>query len=141
MSKSIQFLFSVNELQESAKRVLAHCPNEKMFVFYGEMGAGKTTLITALCEELGVTDGVSSPTYSLVNQYEGGKKPVYHFDLFRIKSLAELLDIGFEEYLDEEAILFIEWPQLAEQFLDSYTEIRLETIDENSRELKLMKIG
>ncbi|MBM3400796.1 MAG: tRNA (adenosine(37)-N6)-threonylcarbamoyltransferase complex ATPase subunit type 1 TsaE [Bacteroidetes bacterium] len=99
------------ELQNAALELLKFAADEKVFLFEGEMGAGKTTLIKFLCFELGVKETVSSPTYSIVNEYAfpGGK--IFHFDFFRIQSQIEALDIGFEEYLSSGDYCFIEWPQ------------------------------
>jgi len=99
------------ELQNAALELLKFAADEKVFLFEGEMGAGKTTLIKFLCFELGVKETVSSPTYSIVNEYafSGGK--IFHFDFFRIQSQIEALDIGFEEYLSSGDYCFIEWPQ------------------------------
>lgn len=99
------------ELQNATLELLKFAADEKVFLFEGEMGAGKTTLIKFLCFELGVKETVSSPTYSIVNEYAfpGGK--IFHFDFFRIQSQIEALDIGFEEYLSSGDYCFIEWPQ------------------------------
>jgi tRNA threonylcarbamoyladenosine biosynthesis protein TsaE len=99
------------ELPEAALALLKFAGDEKVFLFKGEMGAGKTTLIKALCLALGMKETASSPTYSLVNEYifTGGK--IYHFDFFRIKSQKEAFDIGFEEYLSSGEFCFIEWPE------------------------------
>jgi tRNA threonylcarbamoyladenosine biosynthesis protein TsaE len=92
--------------------------NEKVLAFYGEMGAGKTTLIKAICTEFGVTDNISSPTFSIVNEYKGrnGKK-TYHFDFYRIKSQDEAYDLGYEEYFYSGAICLIEWPEKVKDLL------------------------
>lgn len=100
-----------SELPQAAVAILKLVGNEKIFLFQGEMGAGKTTLIKSICHSLGMMEMVSSPTYSIVNEYiyPGGK--IYHFDFFRIKSQSEALDIGFEEYLSSDNYCFIEWPE------------------------------
>lgn len=102
---------SEKELPEAASALLKFAGNEKVFLFEGEMGAGKTTLIKAICRQLGINDNASSPTYSIVNEYAypGGK--IYHFDFFRIRDQSEALDIGFEEYLSSGDYCFIEWPE------------------------------
>lgn len=99
------------ELHQAASELLKFAEKEKVFLFEGDMGAGKTTLIKALCFVLGMKETASSPTYSIVNEYvyPGGK--IYHFDFFRIKSQNEAFDIGFEEYLASGDYCFIEWPQ------------------------------
>jgi tRNA threonylcarbamoyladenosine biosynthesis protein TsaE len=109
-----------DELQEIAKSFLAQFPLPGVFILNGEMGAGKTTFIRTICKELGVLDA-SSPTYSLVNEYHTSEeKRIYHFDLYRIKSLEEALDFGFEEYLDQNAYVFIEWPEKILPLLDQH---------------------
>jgi tRNA threonylcarbamoyladenosine biosynthesis protein TsaE len=88
----------------------------KVFAFYGQMGAGKTTFIKAVCEELGVSDVITSPTFAIVNEYTASV-PVYHFDFYRIKKLEEVYDMGYEDYFYSGALCFIEWPELIEELL------------------------
>jgi len=89
-----------------------------VFLFYGEMGAGKTTLIKEICEKLKVQQEVTSPSFSIVNEYQSKTyQHIFHFDFFRIEKISELYDIGFEEYLIPKALLFVEWPQIAEELL------------------------
>ncbi|MDO5447624.1 MAG: tRNA (adenosine(37)-N6)-threonylcarbamoyltransferase complex ATPase subunit type 1 TsaE [Prevotellaceae bacterium] len=93
-----------------------------LFAFYGSMGAGKTTFIKALCEELGVTDTVTSPTFAIINEYESPTHgSIYHFDFYRIKRLEEVYDMGFEDYFYSGNICFIEWPELIEDILPQDT--------------------
>lgn len=100
------------ELPKAAKQLLQATSGETVYAFRGEMGAGKTTLIKALCAELGVQDEVSSPTFSLVNEYTTHTgETVYHFDFYRIENLEEVYDIGYEEYLYSGHRCFIEWPE------------------------------
>ena len=111
---------SLSELPVAASQLLAACSGKKIFAFLGEMGSGKTTLIGAICAQLGVRDKVTSPTFAIVNEYFG-KEKIFHFDLFRLKSLDEALDIGIEEYLSGEACCFIEWPQVIGPLLPEET--------------------
>jgi len=104
---------SVEETERVAKEIIEFAHPQKKFAFYGEMGAGKTTLIKAMCLALGIEEPTSSPTFAIVNEYQG-KQKIYHFDLFRLKNRQELLDIGFEEYLSGDHYIFIEWPAIAE---------------------------
>ncbi len=105
-------------LPEAAYALLKCFPSQKIFVFYGEMGAGKTTFIKELCEALGTTEALSSPTYALVNEYKVDALSIYHMDLYRLNSLDEAYEMGIEEYLaNEHAYCFIEWPQLIETLL------------------------
>lgn len=90
-----------------------------VFAFYGKMGAGKTTFIKAVCEELGVSDAIASPTFAIVNEYRSdqGGELIYHFDFYRIKKLEEVYDLGYEDYFYSGALCFIEWPELVEELL------------------------
>jgi tRNA threonylcarbamoyladenosine biosynthesis protein TsaE len=111
VSRSIQ---DNNELAEWFKTAF---PNPSIVLMIGGMGAGKTTMMKSLCKELGSSDEVSSPTFSLVNEYKTPSGKIFHFDLYRLKKPSELLDMGFEEYIDSGHWCFIEWPQMAEPFL------------------------
>jgi tRNA threonylcarbamoyladenosine biosynthesis protein TsaE len=106
------------ELQVAAARLLSEFPDRRVFTFTGDLGAGKTTFIKALCKELKVTDVTSSPTFAVVNEYRTEQKgAVYHFDLYRMKSLSEVFDTGIEEYLYSGNYCFIEWPDRAEDLI------------------------
>ena len=108
---------SVEELPLLARELIAFAERQhiKNIFFYGDLGSGKTTFIQHLCRELGCVDVVSSPTFALINEYAcSGGKPVYHMDLYRLKSPEEARDIGVEEYLFEDAYCFVEWPELIE---------------------------
>lgn len=112
---------------------------QKNILFYGEMGAGKTTLIKGICAALGSSNEISSPTYALVNEYEGDNYLIYHFDLFRLKSFEEVLDIGFEEYIDSDAICLIEWPEKIESLVEHGLKIEIDKIDLNTRKISIFK--
>lgn len=119
---------NLSELSTVAKQLLAQYGNERIFAFHAPMGAGKTTFIKSLCLELGVTDTISSPTFSIVNEYgaANGKK-IYHFDFYRIKSESEAYDMGYEEYFYSDAYCFIEWPEkIAALLPESYVKVIIE---------------
>lgn len=106
------------DLPRAARAFLDHIGDNRVIAFYGSMGAGKTTFITALCEALGVRDVVNSPTFTIVNEYrDGAGEPVYHFDFYRINRLSEALDIGLYEYFDSGALCLVEWPEMIEELL------------------------
>ena len=105
-------------IREAAREFIQHIGEHRVFAFYGEMGAGKTTFIKAICEELGVEDVITSPTFAIVNEYSlADGDCIYHFDFYRIKKLEEVYDMGFEDYFYSGALCFIEWPELIEEVL------------------------
>ena len=109
---------NLSELPFAAKQLLQTCADKKIFAFYGAMGAGKTTFIKVICETLGVTDMISSPTFSIVNEYRSSNgEKIFHFDFYRIKSLNEAYDMGYEDYFYSNAYCFIEWPEKIEELL------------------------
>ena len=111
-----------SRLREAARQFLKETAGKQIFAFYGEMGSGKTTFIRALCQEMGVTDTVTSPTFTLVNEYRRpAGTPVYHFDFYRIKKITEVLDFGIEEYFDSGAPCLMEWPGMVEPLLPGET--------------------
>lgn len=105
------------------------------------MGAGKTTLIKSLCEYLGTTGPVTSPTFSIVNEYAGKENKIYHFDFYRLKSQTEALDMGYEEYFYSDAYCFIEWPEkIAGLLPEHYISVKIRVTGSNSREIIIEKI-
>ncbi|WP_295180576.1 tRNA (adenosine(37)-N6)-threonylcarbamoyltransferase complex ATPase subunit type 1 TsaE [uncultured Christiangramia sp.] len=133
----MELTYELHELDQAVDYILRNTES-KILLFYGEMGAGKTTLIKELSKALGVKDAVSSPTFSLVNHYESDQGAVYHFDFYRIESDMEALDIGFEDYLDSGAWNLIEWPQNVRKLLsDDHRKVHIQVVSENSRMLKL----
>lgn len=102
----------LSSIKETAREFIAQMGDNKLFFFYGEMGAGKTTFIRAICEELGVTESVNSPTFAIVNEYTDRKgEPIYHFDFYRIEKEEEAYDFGYEDYFFSGNICFVEWPE------------------------------
>ncbi len=129
------YSYSLEEIRQAAKFLIEECKEEKVWVFQGEMGAGKTTLIKAIASEFEVTDPVSSPTFGLVNHYEINKKEViYHFDFYRIEDPMEALDIGIEEYFYSGNYCWIEWAERIAGFLpEQFFLIKIELESRNQR--------
>jgi tRNA threonylcarbamoyladenosine biosynthesis protein TsaE len=110
---------SLDSIHEAAREFIKNMGKGHVFAFYGKMGAGKTTFIKAICEELGVEDVITSPTFAIVNDYTSTKDDshIYHFDFYRIKKLEEVYDMGYEDYFYSGSLCFIEWPELIEEIL------------------------
>ena len=125
---------STAELSVVAEKLLAYANGQKFFIFEGEMAAGKTTFIKAFCATLGVKDVVSSPTFSIVNEYDSLDGSVYHFDFYRLKNLNEAYDIGYEEYFYSGQYCLIEWPsKVAELLPETYIKVQLTVCEANER--------
>lgn len=113
---------SLEKLSEAAKQLIPFLQKHKIIAFYGPMGVGKTTFINALCNELGVSDNISSPTFAIINQYDTKTgNPIYHFDFYRINKLEEVFDFGYEDYFYSGNYCFIEWPEKIETILPEET--------------------
>ncbi len=135
MKKHISY--TIDEINSIAKEILSLDNCSKIYVFIGEMGSGKTTLIKSLVKELGYKGNVNSPTFSIINEYSNGNK-IFHFDFYRIKDKNELLDLGIEEYINSDHWCFIEWPDLIIDLLpEGFIRINLETISENERKINI----
>ncbi len=129
--------YTLNDLPDVAQQVISNV-HSKVLLFDAPMGVGKTTLIKEICKQLGVKDVISSPTYSLVNEYESDQGVVYHFDFYRIKDEEEAYQIGFEEYLDSGARVFIEWPEKVSNLLPESA--ALLKIDLSNRQKRVLHI-
>ncbi len=129
---------SLDHIQEAARQFVSLMGDDTVFAFYGKMGAGKTTFIKAVCQELGVADNVTSPTFAIVNEYRSDTtgELIYHFDFYRIKKLDEVYDMGYEDYFYSGAVCFIEWPELIEDLLPGNTvKVCIEETDNGARHL------
>lgn len=132
----MEIVYNLKQIDKAVNFVLEQA-KFKTLIFKAEMGTGKTTLIKQLVKALGCEDEVSSPTFSIVNEYEGFTSTIYHFDLYRIEEETELYDFGIETYLDSDAYIFVEWPELLEPLLDNYTEVSIYTNENQDRVLQL----
>lgn len=121
---------NIDNIRQAAREFVNNIGDSNVIAFYGKMGAGKTTFIKAICEELGVEDVITSPTFAIVNEYTADNGPIYHFDFYRIKKLEEVYDMGYEDYFFSGALCLMEWPELIEDILPDDT-LRV-TITENA---------
>ena len=125
----------IEHIREAAREFIEHIGDHRVFAFYGKMGAGKTTFVKAICEELGVDDVITSPTFAIVNEYTSAKgDSIFHFDFYRIKKLEEVYDMGYEDYFYSGALCFIEWPELIEEILpDDAVRVSIAEQEDGSR--------
>ena len=131
---------SLEHIHEAAREFIAAMGDNTVFALYGKMGAGKTTFIKAPCQELGVEDVVTSPTFAVINEYRSdiAGELIYHFDFYRIKKLEEVYDMGYEDYFYSGALCFIEWPELVEELLPGNTiKVTIEELEDGSRKLTM----
>jgi tRNA threonylcarbamoyladenosine biosynthesis protein TsaE len=133
---------NLSALGDAVKLLLKTFPEDRIFAFYGAMGAGKTTLIKALCHELGSADYVTSPTFALINEYTTANGSViYHFDFYRIKKIEEAFDLGYEDYIYSGNYCFIEWPEMIESLLpDGMVEVRIRETEKGIRLVEAKKV-
>lgn len=133
---------NIAALDESAKLLLSHFSEERVFAFYGAMGAGKTTFIKAICQQLGSADNVTSPTFALINEYTTERGYViYHFDFYRIKKLEEAYDLGYEDYIYSGNYCLIEWPEMIESLLpEGIVEVRIQADESGTRTVEAKKV-
>ena len=127
---------NLDNIRAAAHEFIQNMGDAHVFAFYGKMGAGKTTFVKAICEELGVGDVITSPTFAIINEYEGDET-IYHFDFYRIKKLEEVYDMGYEDYFYSGALCFIEWPELIEEILpDDAVRVSITEQQDGSRLVK-----
>jgi tRNA threonylcarbamoyladenosine biosynthesis protein TsaE len=140
MERHVITINGLGDYPRAAREFIAHMRHGRIFAFYGKMGAGKTTFVKSLCEELGVQDAVNSPTFAIVNEYESREgDTIYHFDFYRIKSIEEVYNMGYEEYLYSDAYCFLEWPELVEELLPEEC-VRVD-IEENEDGTRTITVG
>ena len=125
----------IEHIHEAAREFIEHIGDCRVFAFYGKMGAGKTTFVKAICEELGVEDVITSPTFAIINEYtQPDGSPLFHFDFYRIKKLEEVYAMGYEDYFYSGALCFIEWPELIEDILpDDAVRVSITEQEDGSR--------
>ena len=138
-----EYNITINGLEDypqAAREFVKLLDQGRIYAFYGKMGSGKTTFIKCVCEELGVQDTINSPTFAIVNEYEDAiGNTIYHFDFYRIKSIEEVYNMGYEEYLYGNAICFMEWPELIEELLPEETvKVFVEEVENGGRHIKIV---
>ena len=138
MSEHTITIESLQGYVAAARDFIKQMGDNRIFAFYGSMGSGKTTFIKSVCEEMGVEEAINSPTFAIVNEYESRDGDIiYHFDFYRIKSIAEVYNMGYEEYLYSNAYCFIEWPELIEELLpEEAVKVEITEMADGSRQIK-----
>ena len=142
MQNDIVPCFDLGSIDDAAGKLLTSFPGARIFAFYGEMGAGKTTFIKALCRQFGVGQFVTSPTFALVNEYRNNEegRSFFHFDFYRIETLEEVLDMGYEDYFYSNSICFIEWPEKISGLLPAGTlRLSIDVLDDAKRRLRKLQ--
>ncbi|MEO9953818.1 tRNA (adenosine(37)-N6)-threonylcarbamoyltransferase complex ATPase subunit type 1 TsaE [Nonlabens sp.] len=129
--------YKLEEIDRIAQEILKQSKS-KVILFEAPMGSGKTTLIKSICRELGVEEEITSPTFSIVNEHSGSDHKVFHFDLYRIENTEQLFDIGFEDYLEDNAYCLIEWPELSIPLLNNFQLIKINVVDEKVRYISII---
>lgn len=129
-----EFEYTLDEIESAASEIIKAFDGRKIVRFIGEMGAGKTTMIKSLCKLLGVDEDVTSPTFAIVNEYEGAGCRVFHFDFYRVKNQQEAIDLGLSDYFYSGEYVFMEWPQLVDDFMpDDVVTLTIKEIDPTKR--------
>ena len=132
----------LSHIHSAAREFVGMMGDHKVFAFYGSMGAGKTTFIKAVCEELGVTESVASPTFAIINEYKDRYgESIYHFDFYRIKDIEEAFDLGYEDYIYSGSYCLIEWPEMIEPLLpEKMVEVKIEVSEDGTRQISAQTI-
>lgn len=129
-----EFEYTLDEIDSAAKEIIKAFGEKRIIRFIGEMGAGKTTMIKSLCKALGVDEEVTSPTFAIVNEYEGAECRVFHFDFYRVKNQQEAIDLGLADYFYSGEYVFMEWPQLVDDFMpDDVVTLTIREIEPTKR--------
>ena len=140
MNKKVEY--SLNKIDEISQLVIDKIKTIRIILLRGELGSGKTTLVKSVLKKMGVNDCVTSPTFSIVNEYDFSENIIYHFDLYRIEKIEELDIIGFEDYIYSQNICFIEWPEIVLNKIDlKYLDIEIRNLDEDKREIIINEIN
>ena len=133
------FINSLDEISLAAKKFISMIGENKVFVFHGKMGTGKTTFIRAVCEELGVKDVINSPTFAIVNEYntDDGNQ-IFHFDFYRINKIEEAYDFGYEDYFYSGKLCFVEWPEMVSELIpNNAIEVHIAEIENGARKITI----
>ena len=140
MNKKVEY--SLNKIDEISQLVIDKIKTIMIILLRGELGSGKTTLVKSVLKKMGINDCVTSPTFSIVNEYDFSENIIYHFDLYRIEKIEELDIIGFEDYIYSQNICFIEWPEIVLNKIDlQYLDIEIRNLDEDKREIIINEIN
>ena len=140
MNKKVEY--SLNKIDEISQLVIDKIKTIKVILLRGELGSGKTTLVKSVLKKMGINDCVTSPTFSIVNEYDFSENIIYHFDLYRIEKIEELDIIGFEDYIYSQNICFIEWPEIVLNNIDlQYLDIEIRNLGEDKREIIINEIN
>lgn len=133
---------SLDELEIAAKELITVFSNDRVFAFYGKMGAGKTTFIQSICQALGSDDNVTSPTFALINEYNTANlDSIFHFDFYRIKDIEEAYDLGYEDYIYSGSYCLIEWPEMIDSLLpEKMVKVKIEVQDDDTRLITALEI-
>ena len=135
---------NLNQIDSAAADFLALTKKHRLIAFYGEMGAGKTTFIKALCKQLGVADIINSPTFSIVNEYgiENSEEKVFHFDFYRLKKAEEAFDFGVEDYFFSGNYCLMEWPEIVEEILpQNFLKVQIKELEDQKREIHITNLN